>query len=161
MPIIAARVDARLLHGIVATQWTPTYRPQRVMVIDDEFAGDPTRKAAMRMAKPADVALSVISEETARTNFRAGKYDGHTVFVIVRDPQIIADLIADGQQVPRLVLGLTYQPDDPDDAIAVSARAYIKRSELDAYRAIAQSGTELTAQYVPADTPEPLAPYLV
>jgi hypothetical protein len=57
MSIVAARIDNSLLHGIVATQWTPQYRPQyrpqRVMVIDDEYANDPTKKAGMKMAKPA------------------------------------------------------------------------------------------------------------
>ena len=89
MGIVAARIDNRLLHGIVATQWTPQYRPQRVMVIDDEYANDPTKKAGMKMAKPAGTALSIITEETARANFAAGKYDDHTVFVIARTPDIV------------------------------------------------------------------------
>ena len=38
MSIIAARIDNRLLHGIVATQWVPEFRPQRLMVIDDIVA---------------------------------------------------------------------------------------------------------------------------
>lgn len=86
MSIIAARIDNRLLHGIVATQWVPEFHPQRLMIIDDEYANDPTKKAGMRMAKPAGVALSIINRETAYANFAAGKYDGHTVFVVVRDP---------------------------------------------------------------------------
>ena len=60
MSIVAARIDNRLLHGIVATQWVPQYRPQRVMVVDDEYAGNPTKKAGMKMAKPAGIALSII-----------------------------------------------------------------------------------------------------
>ena len=33
MSIIAARIDNRLLHGIVATQWVPEFRPQRLMAV--------------------------------------------------------------------------------------------------------------------------------
>ena len=87
MSIIAARIDNRLLHGIVATQWVPEFRPQRLMVIDDIVANDPTKKAAMRMAKPSGVALSIINKETALTNYRAGKYDDHTIFIVARDPR--------------------------------------------------------------------------
>ena len=73
MSIVAARIDNRLLHGIVANQWVPQYRPQRLMVIDDEYANDPTKKAAMRMAKPSGVALSIISEETALAELHGGQ----------------------------------------------------------------------------------------
>lgn len=99
MSIIAARIDNRLLHGIVATQWVPEFRPQRLMVIDDIVANDPTKKAAMRMAKPSGVALSIINKETALTNYQAGKYDDHTVFIVARDPQTILDVIQTGQVV--------------------------------------------------------------
>lgn len=105
MSIIAARIDNRLLHGIVATQWVPEFRPQRLMVIDDIVANDPTKKAAMRMAKPSGVALSIINKETALTNYRAGKYDDHTIFIVARDPQTILDVIQTGQVVPTLVVG--------------------------------------------------------
>ncbi|MFR2053875.1 MAG: PTS sugar transporter subunit IIB [Collinsella sp.] len=104
MSIIAARIDNRLLHGIVATQWVPEFRPQRLMVIDDIVANDPTKKAAMRMAKPSGVALSIINKETALANYRAGKYDDHTVFIVARDPQTILDVIQTGQVVPTLVV---------------------------------------------------------
>ena len=109
MSIIAARIDNRLLHGIVATQWVPEFHPQRLMIIDDEYANDPTKKAGMRMAKPAGVALSIISRETAYANFAAGKYDDHTVFVVVREPQVVLDLQEAGQKVPRLTVGGTVE----------------------------------------------------
>lgn len=160
MSIVAARIDARLLHGIVATQWTPKYRPQRLMIIDDEFASDPTRKAGLRMAKPANVALSVITEQTALTNFAAGKYDDHTVFVVVRNPQIIAHLIASGQSVPQLVVGLVYPPAEDEEAIEITSRAYIRLQEFETYREIEASGTRLIAQYVPSDNEISLHSYI-
>ena len=145
MSIIAARIDNRLLHGIVATQWVPEFRPQRLMVIDDIVANDPTKKAAMRMAKPSGVALSIINKETALTNYRAGKYDDHTVFIVARDPQTILDV------------GGTVFPEEGSDAVQVSSRAYVTKDELPAYRAIAGTGCDITVRYVPADKPVELS----
>lgn len=156
MGIVAARIDNRLLHGIVATQWTPEYHPQRLMVIDDEYAGDPTKKASMRMARPSDVALSIISEQTALANFAAGKYDDHSVFVVTKSPRVIAKLIEDGQVIPHLVLGGTTDV-EADGAVRVSRRAIVLPEEVASYRDIARSGCSITVQYVPADKAVPLA----
>lgn len=79
MSIVLARIDNRLLHGIVATQWTPFSGASRVMVIDDTVAETPMLKEAMKMGKPLVVSLSIINRETAYTNFKAGKYDSQKV----------------------------------------------------------------------------------
>lgn len=160
MSIIAARIDNRLLHGIVATQWVPEFKPQRLMIIDDVYANDPTKKAGMRMAKPAGVALSIIDRDKAYANFAAGKYDDHTVFVVVRDPQIILDLQEAGQKVPRLTVGGTVDPEPGVAATQVSRRAYVLDSQVPVYSAISGNGCDVTVQYVCADNCEPLSKYV-
>lgn len=151
MGVLAARIDNRLLHGIVASRWVPEYQPQRLMVISDDYAGDPNKKAAMRMAKPSGVALSIISRETAYENFKAGKYDGHSVFVVVDDPQIIRDLQRIGQSIPVLVIGGTSTPDEAHGSIQVSRRAYVLEEQVDTYKEIMREGTHVIAQYIPTD----------
>lgn len=160
MSIVAARIDNRLLHGIVATQWVPQYRPQRVMVVDDEYAGNPTKKAGMKMAKPAGIALSIISEETALANFAAGKYDDHTVFVIAREPSTIRAIQEAGQEIPALVIGGTVTPAEGVEAMQVGRRAYVTPAEAADLQAIAVAGAPITVQYVSADKPEPLSKYI-
>lgn len=43
---------------------------------------------SMRLGKPAGMACSIITEETAMKNFKAGKYDDHKVFVVCEDPNV-------------------------------------------------------------------------
>ncbi|NLJ30892.1 MAG: PTS sugar transporter subunit IIB [Clostridiales bacterium] len=158
MSIILSRIDSRLLHGIVATQWAPSVAPDRLMIIDDEFANDPVKKESMRLGKPAGMALSIISREKAYANFSSHKYDGQRVFLVVRDPQIILDLLHQGEKIPKLTIGCTLIPET--EAVKVSRRAYVKKEEIEIYRSIAKTGTEITVQYVPADSEEPLSKYL-
>ena len=157
MSVIAARIDNRLLHGIVATQWVPEYKPQRLMVIDNEYADDPTKKAGMRMAKPAGVALSIINEQTALANFKAGKYNDHTVFIVARSPETILRVMETGQAIPSLIIGGTVTPGEGVEATQVSRRAFVRADEIDTYRSIAAKGCALTVQYVPSDKSEPLS----
>lgn len=158
MSVSLARIDSRLLHGIVATQWTPQVSPDRVMVIDDEFANDTVKKEGMKLGRPTGVALSIISRETAYANFSSHKYDGQKIFLIVRDPQIVLDLLKQGEKISKLTIGGTLVPET--EAIKVSKRAYVKKEEVAVYQSIAKLGTKITVQFVPNDPEENLSKYI-
>lgn len=160
MGIVSARVDNRLLHGIVATQWAPIIGAQRVMVIDDHIASDPLLKSGMQMGKPAGCALSIITEEVAYSNFSAGKYAGHSVFVIVQDPQVLLNLVRQGEAIPKVVVGGTVAPEEGVDAVQVSRRAWVTKEQVPIYKALSDSGAEIIVQYVPQDKAEPLGQYV-
>ena len=148
MAIIGARIDNRLLHGIVATSWAPDSGATRVMVIDDDVANDPQKKEAMRLGRPSGMAVSIITKETALTNFSNHKYDRQKVFIISQTPDIFLNLLEQGEKIDKLVLGgtLTF-----DNAIKVTKRAYIKPEQVDTYRAILNKGCKIVSQYVPQD----------
>ncbi len=160
MSIVSARIDNRLLHGIVATQWAPLIGAQRVMVIDDHIASDPLLKSGMQMGKPAGCALSIITEETAFTNFAAGKYNNQTVFIIVQNPAILLRLTEQGEKIPRIIVGGTVTPDEGTEAVQVSRRAFVTKAEEGVYQSLAAAGSVLTVQYVPKDKEEPLSQYI-
>lgn len=69
--VVLARIDQRLIHGLVVNQWAPALQVKRFMVIDDILCNNEDIKASMRMAKPAGTGVSVISTETAVTKFIA------------------------------------------------------------------------------------------
>ena len=60
MGIVLARIDNRLLHGIVATQWAGRSGAQRIMIIDDTVANNELTKASMKLARPTGMAISII-----------------------------------------------------------------------------------------------------
>ena len=75
MSVVLARIDQRMIHGIVVTQWAGATNAKRLMVVDDEVSKDEVQKAAMRMSKPAGTGMSIIDTATAITNFASGKYE--------------------------------------------------------------------------------------
>ena len=70
MEVLNVRLDDRLVHGVVATNWIPRLKVQRVVVINDEAAGNQMMKSVLRMATPKNVNLSVITLEKALDNFK-------------------------------------------------------------------------------------------
>ncbi|MBC6370403.1 PTS mannose/fructose/sorbose transporter subunit IIB [Lactobacillus kullabergensis] len=148
MAIIGARIDNRLLHGIVATSWAPDSGATRVMVIDDNVANDPQKKQAMRLGRPSGMAVSIITKKTALENFSNHKYDRQKVFIVSQTPEVFLDLLEQGEKIDKLVLGgtLTF-----DNAIKVTKRAYIKPEQVNTYQAILDRGCKIVSQYVPQD----------
>lgn len=151
MGIVLARIDNRLLHGIVATQWAGRSGAQRIMIIDDTVANNELTKASMKLARPTGMAISIITEETALNNFKTGKYNDHTVFVLVKKPETLVKLTEIGVKVPELVVGGTVKPAEGEEAVKISPRAFAKPDDIEAYKKLKASGTKMYAQYVPAD----------
>ena len=153
MSVVMARIDNRLLHGIIVTQWAPVSGATRVMVLDDKVAGDEVLKSTMRMARPAGMAVSIISEQTALKNFAAGKYDREKVFVIAKEPETILHLVESGIELPSLIVGGSLVK---EGGVQLTQRAYASEN-VQSYKALIARGVKVTAQFVPADKPVSVA----
>ena len=55
-----ARIDTRLLHGQVATAWTPASKADRIIVASDAVAKDDLRKGLIKQAAPSGVNANVV-----------------------------------------------------------------------------------------------------
>lgn len=153
MVISLARLDNRLMHGIVMGQYLPRVDCQRIMVIDDDVALNPQKKAMMMLAKPAGQAVSIIPLEKALENFKAGKYEGQKIFLLAKTPGVILELLKIGVPIPELIVGAT---DRVNEGIKLSNRAFITEQEADELRKIHKYGTDIIVQHAPSVKPVPL-----
>lgn len=78
------RVDDRLVHGQVVTAWVRELKSKGILVVDDQAAGNPITKKALKMATPTGINLKVITCDEAGDVVR--KVAGRPVLVIVRNP---------------------------------------------------------------------------
>ena len=144
MRVVLARIDERLMHGIVLTQYLPSSGAKRIMVIDDDVANNPIRKDAMMMAKPAGYAASIITLEKALANIAAHKYDGQKVFLLARRVEIMYRLQEAGVEIPELIIGCT---ELMNSGIRLSARAFITEDELEMCKKLTDRGTSVVVQF--------------
>lgn len=59
--ILLTRIDNRLVHGQVATQWNSTLGSNLILVANDDVATNTMRQNLMKMAAPAGVATRFFS----------------------------------------------------------------------------------------------------
>ena len=130
MAIVLTRIDNRLLHGVVATQWAPSTGCTRLMVI---------------------VNLSIINEETALTNFKNHKYDTQKVFIVTKHPDILLKIAA-VEPLKKVNIGGTVRI---ENGVELSNRAMADEKDIIAYKELTKLGAKVEIQYVPSDKATP------
>lgn len=149
MTVIDARVDQRLIHGIIVNQWNSKLNPKRFMVVDDTVSHQPEIKDSMKLAKPAGTGMSIIDTEKAITNFGNGKYDTQKVFVIVKEPETLIKLMDSGVEIPSLNLGIVFAEDGRTN---ISKFVSLNKKEVEDIKEIESRGVPVRIQYVPENS---------
>lgn len=152
MSVVLARIDQRLIHGLIVNQWAQALSVKRFMVVDDELSTNEAIKASMRMSKPAGTGMSIIDTQKAITNFNAGKYDSQRVFVLVKEPSTLIKLINGGVKIPKIDLGIIFNENGRKPVTKFVALDDDERQDL---QTLQNQGVPLVVQYVPTDPEEP------
>lgn len=156
MGLVLARIDERLVHGIVVTQWVKNCEAQRIMVIDDAIALDEMRKQALRLSKPQGVAMSIISLDTAIENFKNQKYDGHNVLLVVNNVEVLEKLHNANIKIPKINIGILLDSDNRkkyDRSFAASD------DEIKILKNLNAQGVTVTYQFAPSDKEKSINEY--
>lgn len=157
MSSILARIDQRLIHGIVVTQWTGATKAKRLMVVDDEVSKDEIQKQAMRMSKPAGTGMSIVGTDTAIKNFNAGKSDNHNVFMVVREPATLIELKENGVEMPKVNIGIMF---DGEGKRTVKKMVSVNDQEVQDFRRLQAIGVPVTFHFVPGEAEESFETYI-
>lgn len=102
---LLVRVDDRLIHGQVLTQWASTINTQKIVVIDDEVSKDKMRKNILKFAAPDDMKISIFSAEKAVEVWNKNQFGNLNVFVLFRDVNMIKKCKDLGLTFDTILLG--------------------------------------------------------
>ena len=75
--ILLTRIDNRLVHGQVATQWNSTLGSNLILVANDDVASNTMRQNLMKMAAPAGVATRFFSLQKTIDARRSSSWPKH------------------------------------------------------------------------------------
>ena len=148
MTVVLARVDQRLVHGVIVNAWYQYLQVNRFMVIDDEVSKNENMKTSMRIVKPAGTGMSIIDTEKALNNFKTGKYDNQRVLVLVKEPETIVKMLEAGIEIPKVNLGIIFKSDDRTQITKFIALNEKEKADLNK---IHEYGVPIKLQFVPND----------
>jgi len=148
--IILARIDNRLLHGQVATQWTKAIGANLILVANDEVAGNKMRQGLMDMAAPNGVDTRYWTiQKTIDTIHKAA--DRQKIFIIIESPEDALRLVEGGVPIKKVNVGNMHMSEGKRQVAGVVA---VDNNDINAFKALREHGIELEIRKVPTEATE-------
>lgn len=147
---VLARVDTRLLHGQVATGWTHTTQPNRIIVVSDTVCHDKLRTSMIKQAAPNGVRVSaapIKNMAKANNDPRFGDTRAMLLFESVEDA--LAAVKA-GVEVKEINLGSSAYK---EGKVNVTKALSFDQTDVDSIKELQSMGVKFDVRGVPADSP--------
>ena len=144
--ILLSRIDNRLIHGQVATQWTSSIGANLILVANDDVAANKMRQKLMDMAAPQGVATRYFSiQKTIDVIHKAAARQ--LIFLIVENPEDALRLVKGGVPIKKLNIGNMHMSEGKRQ---VATSVAVNDEDVAASRALQEAGVELSIQRVPS-----------
>ncbi len=96
------RIDNRLIHGQVATQWCGVVGANLLLVANDAVAADEFRQGLMNMAAPAYAQTRFFTIEKTINIIHKASANQH-IAIICESPQDVLKLVEGGVPIKKLI----------------------------------------------------------
>lgn len=148
--IVLTRIDNRLLHGQVATQWTKVIGSNLILVANDEVASNKMRQGLMDMAAPNGVDTRYWTlEKTINTIHKAA--DRQKIFIICQSPEDVLTLVEGGVPITKVNIGNMHMANGKRQ---VAGTVAVDDNDVEAFKKLKEKGVELEIRKVPTEAPE-------
>lgn len=143
--ILLTRIDNRLIHGQVATQWNGTLGANLILVANDKVAKDKVRQGLMDMAAPAGVQTRYFSlQKTIEIIHKASPKQ--KIFMVVENPQDALKLAEGGVPIKKLNIGNMHMSEGKRQ---VATTVAVDEADVDAFKKLKEMGVQLVIRRVP------------
>ncbi len=149
--IVMARVDTRLLHGQVATTWTKSCGPDRIIVCSDAVSKDDLRKTMIVQAAPPGVKVHVVPLSKIIEVSKDPRFGATKAMLLFETPQDALRAIEGGVDVKTLNLGSMAHS---LGKVVVTNALAMDDADVKTLEAIKAKGVNFDVRKVPADSPE-------
>ena len=146
--IVLTRIDNRLVHGQVATQWCGAIGANLILVANDEVAGNSLRQGLMNMAAPSYASMRYWTiQKTIDTIHKASAKQ--LIFIVCENPQDVVKLVEGGVPIDKLCIGNMHV--GPGKEVTGDVHVYMDEKDKDDLRAIRAKGVDVYIQIAPGD----------
>lgn len=148
---VLCRIDTRLLHGQVATTWTKTTGPDRIIVVSDAVAHDDLRKSMIEQAAPPGVKAHVVPIDKMIAVAKDPRFGATKAMLLFENPQDLLRAVEGGVDVKKVNLGSMAHS---VGKVVVSNAVAMGKEDVETIEALLAKGIEFDVRKVPADSPE-------
>ncbi|SJZ64789.1 PTS system, mannose-specific IIB component [Pilibacter termitis] len=147
---VLARIDTRLLHGQVATAWTKSVKPTRIIVVSDAVANDNLRKSLIQQAAPPGVKAHVVPvEQMIKIAKDKEHFGGQRALLLFETPQDALRAVEGGVPLKEINVGsMAHSPGkvQPNTVLAFD------QNDIDTFATLKEKGVAFDVRKVPSDS---------
>ena len=148
--IVLTRIDNRLIHGQVATQWCGSIGANLILVANDDVAANTFRQGLMDMAAPSYAQTRYwIIEKTISTIHKAS--DAQKIFLVCENPTDVLKLVEGGVPIKKLNIGNMHMAEGKRQ---VATTVAVDDKDVAAFAKLQELGVELEIRKVPQEGAE-------
>ena len=152
------RIDSRLIHGQVASQWTPKTAAKSIVIIDDATAADSFMSEMLQLACPRNVDVIVYGVEKGVAQYKADKFGNGNVIVLFQNVDNCYRAFKAGFDFTEL--NIAQIPAGPGRVRLPGTTINMNKSEMSMVEEICNSGVECIMQMTPNESRTPLLPII-
>jgi len=145
------RIDSRLLHGQVATAWTKSVRPDRIIVVSDNVSKDKLRKNMIIQAAPPGVRANVVPIKKMIEVSKDPRFGATKALVLFENPEDALKAIEGGVNIKTLNIGSMAHS---EGKVAVNKVLSLNEKDVETYDKLNEMGIKFDVRKVPNDSPE-------
>lgn len=148
---VLARIDSRLLHGQVATAWTKTVQPTRIIVVSDDVAHDDLRKKLIMSAAPPGVHAHVVPIDKMIEVAKDPRFGTTKAMLLFETPQDALRAIEGGVDIKELNIGSMAHS---VGKVAVNKVLSLGKEDVETFDKLKSKGITFDVRKVPTDSKE-------
>ena len=153
LKINLARIDTRLLHGQVATAWTPDSKADRIIVASDSVAQDELRKELIKQAAPGNVKANVVPIDKLIAVSKDPRFGNTHALILFETPQDALRAIEGGVPIKTLNVGSMAHS---TGKTMVNNVLSMDKEDVATYEKLRDLGVEFDVRKVPNDSKKDL-----
>ncbi|HFI0467364.1 TPA: PTS sugar transporter subunit IIB [Streptococcus suis] len=153
LKINLARIDTRLLHGQVATAWTPASKADRIIVASDTVAQDELRKQLIKQAAPGNVKANVVPIKKLIEVSKDPRFGNTHALILFETPQEALEAIEGGVEIKELNVGSMAHS---TGKTMVNTVLSMDKDDVATFERLRELGVKFDVRKVPNDSPKDL-----
>lgn len=146
---VLARIDSRLLHGQVATAWSKSVQPTRIIVVSDSVAHDDLRKKLITEAAPPGVKANVVPVDKMIQVAKDPRFGGTKALLLFETPQDALRAIEGGVDIKELNVGSMAHS---VGKVVVSKVLSLGKEDVETFEKLKSLGITFDVRKVPSDS---------
>lgn len=151
MQYALVRVDSRLLHGQVATSWTKTTTPNRIIVVSDEVSKDTLRKKLIEQAAPPGVKANVIPISKMIQVSKDTRFGNTKALLLFENPNDVLRVIEGGVELEEINIGSMAHS---VGKVTVNKALSFGEKDIEVFEKLKSLGVKFDVRKVPNDSRE-------